>query len=156
MLRLQPIGLRAANSWVSEIHRHHGPVRGHKFSVAVVDGDGQIRGVGIAGRPVARHLDDGQHLEVLRVATDGTSNACSMLYGALRRAALALGYQAENVLTYTLAEEPGTSLRAAGWHSVGHTRAEGWDRPSRGRSDRHPTVAKTRWQAGVADLEEVK
>lgn len=149
MLRTAPIGLRAANAWVEANHRHHGPVRGHKFSVAVVDRDGQIRGVGIAGRPVARQLDDGEHLEVLRVATDGTPNACSMLYGALRRAALALGYRPENVLTYTLAEESGTSLLASGWHAVGRTKAEGWDRPSRGREDRHPTGRKTRWSAAA-------
>lgn len=147
-LRTAPIGLRAANAWIAEQHRHHGPVRGHKFSVAVIDEHGQIRGVGVAGRPVSRHLDDGQHLEVLRVATDGTRNACSMLYGALRRAALALGYRPENVLTYTLASEPGASLRASGWHAVGQTKAESWDRPSRGRTDRHPTVTKTRWHAG--------
>lgn len=148
-LRTAPIGLRAANAWVEANHRHHGPVRGHKFSVAVVDDAGTIRGVGIAGRPVARQLDDGEHLEVLRVATDGTANACSMLYGALRRAALALGYRPENVLTYTLATETGSSLRASGWHAVAQTKGESWDRPSRGRTDRHPTVPKVRWRAAA-------
>lgn len=146
-IRTAPIGLRAANAWVEKNHRHHGPVRGHKFSVAVVDELGAIRGVGIAGRPVARHLDDGEHLEVLRVATDGTPNACSALYGALRRAALALGYRPENVLTYTLATESGASLRASGWHVVGQTKAGGWDRPGRARTDHHPTGPKVRWSA---------
>lgn len=148
-LRTAPITLRAANAWVTEVHRHHGPVRGHRFSVAVVDEHGQIHGVGIAGRPVSRKLDDGEHLEVLRVATDGTRNACSMLYGALRRAALALGYRPENVLTYTLGSEPGTSLWAAGWHPVARTDGGSWDRPSRGRTDRHPTEPKTRWHAAA-------
>lgn len=146
-LHMAPIGLRAANAWIVKVHRHHGPVRGHKFSVAVVDEHGEIRGVGIAGRPVARALDDGEHLEVLRVATDGTRNACSMLYGALRRAALALGYRPENVLTYTLASEPGASLRAAGWHAVATTAGGTWGCPSRPRIDRHPTNPKIRWAA---------
>ncbi|GAA4692080.1 hypothetical protein APR04_005772 [Promicromonospora umidemergens] len=148
-LRTAPIGLRAANAWVAETHRHHGPVRGHKFSVAVVDAQGSIHGVGIAGRPVARVLDDGEHLEVLRVATDGTPNACSMIYGALRRAAIALGYSPENVLTYTLRSEPGTSLRAAGWHAVAHTTGDTWERPGRARVDRAPTGPKTRWHAAM-------
>lgn len=86
-LRFRPIGLRAANDFVAAHHRHHGPTRGHKFSISVTDAQGQIRGVAIAGRPVARRLDDGAHLEVLRVCTDGTPNVCSMLYGAVRRAA---------------------------------------------------------------------
>jgi hypothetical protein len=146
-LHTAPITLRAANAWVVANHRHHGPTRGHRFSVSVVDAAGIIHGVGIAGRPVARQLDDGAHLEVLRVATDGTPNACSMLYGALRRAAIALGYRPENVLTYTLATEPGTSLRAAGWHAAARVKGETWDRPSRARTDLHPTGPKIRWHA---------
>jgi hypothetical protein len=100
-LRFRPIGLRAANDFVAAHHRHHGPTRGHKFSISVTDAQGQIRGVAIAGRPVARRLDDGAHLEVLRVCTDGTPNVCSMLYGAVRRAAKAMGYLPEHVITYT-------------------------------------------------------
>jgi len=74
-----------------------------------------------------------------------------MLYGALRRAALALGYRPENVLTYTLANEPGTSLRAAGWHAVERTKGESWNRPGRARDDRHPTVPKVRWHAAATE-----
>src|SRR4051794_9492151 len=101
-LQLAPIGLREANTLVTRWHRHHGPTRGHKFSVAVVDCDGLPHGVAIAGRPVSRALDDGAHLEVLRVATDGTPNVCSMLYGAVRRAAIAMGYAPDRIITYTL------------------------------------------------------
>lgn len=146
-LRVRPIGLRAANAFVAHHHRHHGPARGHKFSISVVDETGQVRGVAIAGRPVARHLDDGLTLEVLRVCTDGTSNACSMLYGAVRRAAKAMGYPARQVITYTLESENGVSLRAAGWRLDGRTRGGSWDRPSRSRSDAHPTDGKLRWRA---------
>lgn len=146
-LRVAPISLRAANAYVAEHHRHHPPTRGHKFSVSVVDEDGALRGVAIAGRPVSRHLDDGHHLEVLRVCTDGTPNACSMLYGAVRRAAVAMGYPRRQVLTYTLADESGRSLHAAGWHRDTLTAAESWHRDARPRDDKHPTVRKQRWHA---------
>ena len=146
-LHLQPIGLRAANAFVAAHHRHHGPTRGHKFSIAVADAQGRIRGVAIAGRPVARRLDDGAHLEVLRVCTDGTPNVCSMLYGAVRRAAKAMGYRPEQIITYTLEGEDGASLRAAGWQLDGLSGGGSWDRPSRLRVDAHPTERKFRWHA---------
>lgn len=146
-MRLRPIGLRAANAFVVAWHRHHGPSRGHKFSISVVDDQDCVRGVVIAGRPVARELDDGEHLEVLRVCSDGTPNVCSMLYGAVRRAAKSMGYRPEDIITYTLADEDGASLRAAGWRYDALTAGGSWDRPSRTRCDTHPTVRKVRWVA---------
>jgi len=147
-LYLRPISLRQANEFVREVHRHHPPARGHKFSVAVVDDEGAIRGVGIAGRPVSRMLDQQGYLEVVRVATDGTRNACSMIYGSLRRAAIALGYPPEQVITYTLASESGGSLRASGWIEDGAAGGGSWSRPDRPREDKAPTERKTRWRAG--------
>lgn len=152
-LALRPIGLRAANAWIDEVHRHHGPVRGHKFSVSVVDAAGQTRGVAVAGRPVARNLDDGLTLEVLRVATDGAPNACSMLYGACTRAGKGMGYLPHRIITYTLASEPGTSLLAAGWVRVAATEGGSWSRPSRPRLDLHPLDEKVRWHAAMPPLE---
>lgn len=149
-LRVQPITLKEANEYVKAVHRHHGPAVGHKFSVSVVDEAGRVRGVAIAGRPKARGLDNGVSLEVARVATDGARNACSMLYGAVRRIALAMGYQPWRIFTYTLSSEPGTSLRAAGWVADGEVTGRSWNCDSRPRTDKHPTVAKTRWIAGLA------
>lgn len=144
MLRITPIGLRDSNEFVKTLHRHHKPVVGHKFSVAVSDGE-KIRGVAIVGRPVARMLDNGSTLEVNRVCTDGAPNACSMLYGAAWRVARELGYQ--KVITYTLPEEGGASLRAAGWVFVGQRGGGEWTRPSRSRlTDQHPTGIKWLWQ----------
>lgn len=109
-----PITLRAANAFVEAHHRHHKAARGHKFSVAVADGSTDaIVGVAIAGRPTARALDDGFTIEINRVCTTGEPNACSMLYGACRKAARAMGYR--RVVTYTQQEESGASLRAAGF-----------------------------------------
>lgn len=148
-LRVVPVTLRQANAYVAAHHRHHGPSRGCKFALAVTDGE-CVRGVAICGRPVARLLDDGETLEVLRVATDGTKNACSALYGACRRVALAMGYR--RILTYTLAEEPGTSLRAAGWVRAAEATGGGsWSCPSRPRTDKHPTGPKVRWEVIVTE-----
>ena len=89
MIELCPMTLKEANAYVEQHHRHHGPVVGHKFSIGLSDGE-KIVGVAIVGRPVARHLDDGWTLEVNRLCTDGTRNACSMLYSAAWRAARSL------------------------------------------------------------------
>ena len=91
-LRLKSISLKDANAFVDALHRHHKKVQGHKFSLAAYDGD-RLVGVCIVGRPVARMLDDGSRVEVTRLCTDGTKNACSFLYGAAARAAWALGYE---------------------------------------------------------------
>lgn len=143
-LALVPITLAEANEFVRQHHRHSGRVVGHRFSVGVSRGD-DIVGVGIAGRPVARHLDDGTTIEITRVATDGTRNACSMLYRALVRAAFALGYRA--VITYTQARESGSSLRAAGWTVMAERKTGGeWSTPSRPRVNLHPRQHTLRWE----------
>ncbi len=144
MLSLCPISLKEANAFVAQLHRHHKPVPGHKFSIAVTDGD-RVRGVAIIGRPVARHADDGATLEVNRVCTDGAKNACSMLYGAAWRATKAMGFQ--RLITYTLPEEGGASLRAAGWRLIGETGGGRWSRNNRPRVDTHPLQQKLRWEA---------
>lgn len=144
-LTLKPITLRAANAFVEQMHRHHKPVRGCISCVSVIDADGAVRGVAIVGRPVARMLDNGYTAEVIRCCTDGTQNACSMLYGAARRAVKALGYR--RLLTYTLPEEGGASLRASGWTLVGEAGGGSWSRDGREREDKHPTQRKLRWEA---------
>lgn len=143
-LSLQPITLREANEFVSQHHRHHGPAVGHRFSLAVNDGR-RVRGVAVVSRPVARHFDDGLTVEVVRLCTDGTPNAPSFLLGACRRAARALGYI--RLITYTLPEEGGASLRAAGWKELKLTGGGSWSRKSRLRVDKHPIGQKVLWEA---------
>lgn len=130
-----PLDLAEANVFVAEHHRHHRPVVGHKFSIGAAMGD-KIVGVVIVGRPVSRHRDDGVTLEVTRLCTDGTRNACSFLYGAAARAAFALGYR--RLGTYILKSEPGTTLYAAGWRLVAESPGGSWSVPSRPRVDTHP------------------
>jgi hypothetical protein len=105
----------------------------------------KIVGIAIVGRPVARGRDDGVTAEVTRLATDGTRDACSFLYGASARAAFALGFK--RIGTYILASEPGTSLAAAGWRMIGEVRGRSWSCESRPRVDRHPTQAKLLFEA---------
>jgi hypothetical protein len=102
-------------------------MRGHKFSVAATF-DGALVGVAIVGRPVSRIRDDGLTLELTRLCTDGTRNACSFLIGKAARAAFALGFK--RIGTYILQSESGVSLRAAGWTLIGETKGGSWDCPS--------------------------
>lgn len=109
-MKIIPITLSTANKFVEENHRHHSSVVGCKFAIGLNDGE-ELIGVAICGRPVSRYLDDGETLEINRLCTTGTRNACSMLYGACCRVAKAMGYQ--KVITYILQSEDGASLRAS-------------------------------------------
>ena len=111
-LELRPITLKEANAYVERNHRHHDRVVGHKWSLAAYK-DGHLCGVAIVGRPTGRRLDDGETLEVTRLCTDGTRNACSFLYAAAARRGKRGG--SSTIITFILQSEPGTSLRAAGW-----------------------------------------
>jgi hypothetical protein len=138
-----PLHLREANEFVARHHRHNLPTVGGKFAFGALDG--KLVGVAIAGRPVARRLDDGRTLEILRVATDGTANACSFLYARCAKVARLLGYA--RVITDTLASETGASLRAVGARPTGPLAAHAWDCPARRRKSQ-PVYAepKYRWE----------
>lgn len=150
-LRIVPCSVRQACDYVSAFHRHHQAPPSTRYAVAVADENGYIRGVALIGRPVARLLDNGWTLEVNRVATDGCPNACSSLYGAARRLAGVLGYS--RLITYIREDEPGTSLRAAGWESEGPIRARSWNMPNRPRTDKTEIVRRERWSARAVGAE---
>lgn len=65
----------------------------------------------------------GYTAEVLRVCTspEAPKNAVSCLYGACWRVWREMGGQ--RLLTYTLQEETGSSLKGAGWRRVAEVRA---------------------------------
>ena len=155
-MRAIPISLQDANDFVSRLHRHHAPVHRDKFRIGVLDDNGQLCGIGQCARPVSRILDDGKTIEVVRVCTDGTENACSFIYSRLARISKELGY--EKIITYILQSESGVSLKASGWKKE----ADGcggysWDTPSRKRQlmdsqismfenkKKYPTAQKSRW-----------
>jgi len=143
-LFLRTIKLTEANDFVRVLHRHHRPVMGHKFSIGAVLAETLV-GVAIVGRPVSRMRDDGNTLEVTRLCTDGTRNACSFLYGAAARACFALGYR--SIGTYLLASETGASVLAAGWRCLGERGGGSWSVPSRPRLNNHPLERKTLFEA---------
>lgn len=148
MLEIVPISFSEACEFVNLHHRHHKSPIGHKFSIAVcgerVRGTARIHGVAIVGRPIARMMDNGLTMEVLRLCTDGTKNACSILYASSWRAARALGYK--KLITYILASESGTSLKASGWKLIGEAGGGSWDREKRPRLDKHPIGLKLKFE----------
>jgi hypothetical protein len=115
-LTIVPLTFRQGSEFVGRYHRHNKPPRGCKFVLGVCDENGVLRGAVMVGRPVARHYDDGLTAEVNRTATDGFPNANSALYGAAWRVCAAMGYR--RMVTYTQADETGSSLMAAGMAKV--------------------------------------
>lgn len=145
-LALQPLDFDEACKFVSRLHRHHRPPLGSKFQIGVNDGE-KLVGVIIVGRPIGRRLDDGITMEATRCCTDGTKNACSILYSAAWRAVKALGYW--RMVTYTTPKEGGASLKASGARFVGMAGKKGgggWSCETRPRLDDHPTEEKWRWE----------
>lgn len=147
-LQLTPVFFAEAADFVKRHHRHHDAPIGHVFSIGLADENGDLVGVAIIGRPVARLLDDGYTLEVNRTCIlEGSRNANSMLYGAAWRATKALGYR--RLITYTQDGESGASLRGAGWREIA-TRPPraGWDRPARPRRAKGTEYTqRTLWEA---------
>ena len=149
-LRIFPATLKEANAYVAMLHRHHEPVRGHRFSIGVRDTDGVVCGLAVVGRPVSRGCDYRTTAEVTRLVTDGTKNACSILYAAAARACAAMGFS--RIQTYILEHEPGTSLKAAGWRFDGMTAGGDWNNSKANMGTRRtdqPQGPKQRW---VKDL----
>jgi hypothetical protein len=132
-LKIVPLTLEAANAFVKQYHRHHAPVVSHRWSIGVgIDGPDwfALAGVAICGRPKARALPQYAMLEVNRLATGGTPNACSKLYAACARIAKQMGF--DEIETSILETEAGTSLRAAGWEERRTIKGRDWNCPSRG------------------------
>lgn len=150
-LWIVPTTIKEACTFVEQHHQHHRPPQGGIVALAASDG-ARIVAVAIVGRPVSRRLQDGFTAEVTRLATlregpaGGPPNACSLLYAASWRAVRALGYH--RLVTYTLGEETGASLRGAGWRLIGKAGGGSWSCPSRPRVDMHPLQEKLRWEAG--------
>lgn len=153
-LRAVPVTLMEAHRYVAAFHRHNGRLPSAKFAIAAVDRSCEVVGVAIAGLPKARLLVVRGTLEVNRVCTQGHENACSFLYGSCKRAAKALGYW--RLITYTTADESGSSLKASGWTQVAESGGGGWARPNQMltrklASDTHDLGAKVRWEIRLCD-----
>lgn len=144
-LDIIPLTLKQANSLVGELHRHHKPVVGHRFSIGVRSKAGTLHGAAIVGRPTGRKNPQYDWAEVTRLVTDGQKNACSILYAACARIAKEMGFK--RIQTFILEEETGVSLRAAGWEFDQMSDGGNWNVPSRGgRRNDQPQQAKQRWK----------
>lgn len=142
-MKIVPLELRDLNALVANLHRHHKPVQGHRFSIGI-EHEGKIVGGVSVGRPTARMTNQRTVLEVTRLVTDGTKNACSALYSAAARVGKELGYA--RIQTFILDTEPGTSLRAAGWTLDGLSNGGDWTRESKpNRRQDQPQCPKQRW-----------
>jgi hypothetical protein len=143
-LTVIPVTLKQANELVSKLHRHHKPCVRHRFSIAVQDDDGTLRGAAIVGRPTGRKNPQYAWAEVTRLVTDGTKNACSMLYAAVARICKEMGF--DRVQTFILDSETGVSLKASGWKFDKLSEGGNWNVPSRGgRRTDQPQQPKQRW-----------
>lgn len=149
MIHPVPMTISEAKEFVTNFHRHNKAPQSGLFAVGASNGD-RLVGVAIVGRPVARMLDDGKTVEVIRccVVDDAPKGSCSFLYARCWQAAKALGWS--KLVTYTLQEESGASLRGAGWRVVAELRArKPNDWQSRPGREWQPVVgqAKLRWEA---------
>lgn len=157
MLEARPITLRAANALVTDLHRHHASTRGWKFGVSAWEA-GVLVGAVTVGRPVSREFDEQVVAEVTRLVTSGTKNACSFLYSRAARICKEMGYA--KIQTYILADEPGTSLLAAGWVLEATTKGGNWDSSmefkKQGRRQDQPQGPKKRYAKYFDDRETMK
>ena len=122
-MTIRPITFRQASDFINQNHRHHNATVGCKFCIGLFDGKRMV-GCAVCGRPVGRYLDDGVTCEINRLCTDGTKNACSMLYGACCRIAKEMGY--DQIITYTLETENGASLKASNFKYEGIAGGTHW------------------------------
>ena len=142
-LKVVPLTLDQLNAFVTEHHRHHKRVQGHRFSLGV-ERSGVLVGACSVGRPVARNTEQYRIAEVTRLVTDGSKNACSILYAAAARACKAMGFDV--IQTFILESEPGTSLRAAGWSLDAISAGGDWNSGGRSRRTDQPQGPKQRWR----------
>jgi hypothetical protein len=142
-MEIVPISQLEAFNFINRHHRHHKSLRISIFQVAVSDGE-KIVGVAVCARPVNRHEDNGFTIEISRCCTDGTPNACSMLYAACWRTARSMGYK--RIITYILKEEKGTSLYASNFRLIGECGGGTWNRKLRPRVDKSPTCLKLKFE----------
>lgn len=140
-MEIKPITFRQASEFINQYHRHHRATVGCKFSIGCFDGNTMV-GCAVCGRPVSRHLDDGLTCEINRLCTDGTRNACSMLYGACCRVAKEMGYH--KIITYILQSENGASLKASNFTCEGEAGGVKWT-GKRDKGQNIPAEMKTRW-----------
>lgn len=155
-LKIRPVTKTEARRFVQEHHRHNEAPSSMQVQLVVgLYDEDTLVGVATAGHPIARAFNGQNMLEINRTCIDGYhKNGNSLLYGAICRAAKALGY--EKVTTYTLHDESGVSLKASGFKIVDDVGLTSWQDGTKSRvrydfnlfGERRQAIgqAKYRWE----------
>lgn len=160
-MRIIPITLREADSLIRtwhRDHRHHLPVKAHRFSLGLLDGGDRLVGAVIVGIPMARLTDRHQIAEVTRLAANGTPNACSKLLAAASKATAAQGYARLQMFVEPTERTAPAFLKAAGFRLDGRSSGNQWSHERNGdtRSRRASSAGpKDRWVIDFARPESV-
>lgn len=127
-LATNPISHAVARAFVTTHHAYCGAPVTWRFGQSVWNWQ-TLLGVVMVGNPAARAFNGRHVLEVNRLCLRRDIpralawNAASMLYGWSAREAERRGWQ--RIITYTRADEDGTSLKAAGWTKEAEVRGRG-------------------------------
>jgi hypothetical protein len=154
-VKIVPLKIKEANDFVEKWHRHSARTNndGGKFAVGLEHG-GQLVGVAIVGRPVARLLQTPGAAEVTRLCTspDAPKGSESKLYSRVKRIWQLMG--GTTIHTYTLKRESGASMRGAGMKEpAAEVAQQQWTRPSRERAERQIYVEpKVRWTEELPEV----
>lgn len=135
-MKIVPLTLHLANDFVEKWHRHSARTSndGGKFAVGL-EHAGELVGVAIVGRPVARMLQVEGAAELLRLCTSPAApkGSGAKLYARAKRVWQLMG--GTTLHTYTLSKESGASMRGAGLTGpVAKVAEQQWTRPSRKRA----------------------
>jgi hypothetical protein len=150
---IRPVDYSIAIDFVREHHEHCGGLPGWRFGAGIWNGP-TLLGVVIVGNVSGRGFNGRGWLEVRRVCLDRNIpqtlrwRACSMLYRWAACEAERRGWL--KLITYTLAEEAGMSLRYARWKQLAIRPARnGWNCASRPRTNPTPLSAKVLWEKAL-------
>jgi len=153
-VEIHDIANDAAKAFIELHHEHNNPPRIVRFCGGIYNGS-ELIGVVAVGNPNSRHLYAQGCMGIDRVCINRdlprglVSNACSLAYGwACREIARRLP-AFSRVVTYTLLDEPGTSLVAAGFIRTFKTKGGSWNRKNRPRTDKATTERKWRWERNI-------
>jgi hypothetical protein len=145
---IRPVSFATARAFIARHHAHCNAPTARRYGAGLWNGNTLI-GVLSVGSPVARALCGRGILEVNRLCIRRDIpaalawNAASQLYGYAAREAARRGWT--RIVTYTRADEDGTSLIAAGWKQEAVVRGRGWHSANRSRNNTNSFIDKVRW-----------
>ena len=152
-LEIRPVSFAVAAGFVRRHHAHNAAPVAWRYGAAIANGPTRLLGVVMVGNPVARGLMGRGMVEVNRLCIRRDVprvlawNACSQLYGWAAREAETRGFS--RIVTYTRADEDGTSLTASGWARDARVRGRSWSSPARARRDQGVPIDKCRWSRAL-------